>query len=167
VTTSGLVDRYPTLGDARAGGYTRAGPFVPGLGTHYMNRQETAINSDGRMDPADVLRPVLIYDVLGDDAPLAGFMYEMWNRDPDGFMGPNDHWHRHTNTCVVYRDDSVENPFGFDFEVTKDQCGDVGGKFVESTGYMVHVWTVPGYESSNGVFSDSIPSSIAPTARTT
>ena len=28
-----------------------------------------------------------------------------------------------------------------------------GGFFVAQSGYMVHVWTVPGYESPDGVFS--------------
>lgn len=35
--TQTLVDRYPTIADAEAAGYRRAGPFSPGLGTHYIN----------------------------------------------------------------------------------------------------------------------------------
>ena len=38
---------------------------------------------------------------------------------------------------------------------------------MDFTGYMVHVWTVPGYESPEGHFSDSTRRSPVPTARTT
>ena len=36
-------------------------------------------------------------------APIAGFMYySMSTEAPEGFAGPNDHWHRHSNVCVKF-----------------------------------------------------------------
>ena len=46
-------------------------------------------------------------------------------------------------------------------------CEAEGGSLIDFTGYMVHVWTVPGYESTEGTFSDLNPNSPAPTAPTT
>jgi hypothetical protein len=71
--TAELVERYPTIADAEAAGWHRAGPFSPGLGTHYMG-PNYALNSDGDMDPEDLQVPMLVFDGLGPDAPLAGFM---------------------------------------------------------------------------------------------
>lgn len=82
--------------------------------------------------------------------------YVMGDAEPEGFVGPNDHWHYHTNTCVVFKDDGgIEAPLGADMnDVTEEQCARYGGKLLGVTGYMVHVWTVPGYESEQSTFSE-------------
>jgi hypothetical protein len=41
-------------------------------------------------------------------------------------------------------------------------CEAEGGSLMEFSGYMVHVWTVPGYESELGVFSDLNPKLTCP-----
>ncbi len=48
------------------------------------------------------LRPAnLLYDGATDDAPLAGFMYYSTSPvEPEGFAGPNDHWHTHGALCL-------------------------------------------------------------------
>jgi hypothetical protein len=161
--TSELVNRYPTIAAAEAAGYRRAGPFVPGLGTHYIDSSQTNVNVDGRMDTEDIHSPALIYDGLDANSPLAGFMYSSWTgMQPEGFLGPNDHWHAHKNTCIVDTGVAVENPFGFDVEVTHAQCRKLGGTIVKKTPYMVHVWTVPGYESNLGTFSEVNPKLTCP-----
>ena len=33
-------------------------------------------------------------------------------------------------------------------------CTEAGGSFIDLTGYMVHVWSVPGYESPDGMFTE-------------
>jgi hypothetical protein len=167
--TADLVERYPTIADAEAAGWTRAGPFSPGLGTHYMAPRDGrrgvpesgAMGRDGTMDPDRMPLPMLVYDGLEPGAPLAGFMYTSYGTDgePAGFAGPNDHWHYHESVCIVMRDDgSLDTPFGADLEgVTEDMCTDVGGQWITATTYMVHVWNVPGYESPDGMFTELNP----------
>jgi len=158
--TSSLVERYPTLGAAEAAGWNRAGPFSPGLGVHYMG-PGFGLNADGRMDPEDLLAPMLIFDGLTPDAKLAGFMYLAYGTtaEPEGFAGANDHWHYHEHVCIATAPDgSISTPFGADLDgVTEGMCTEAGGSWLDYTGYMVHVWNVPGYESPDGMFTELNP----------
>lgn len=158
-----LVDLYPTVADAEAAGFRRAGPFSPGLGTHYLP-PDGYYNLDGLMDPEDLRWPTLIFDGVEPGSPLAGFMYTAVGseEEPEGFVGPNDHWHYHTNVCIVFGPDGVEAPLGADRSATQEQCDRYGGVLIDNTGYMVHVWTVPGYESSRGIFSEVNPAITCP-----
>ncbi len=155
--TAELVEWYPTIADADAAGWRRAGPFSPGLGTHYMG-PTFAANADGDMDPEDLLTPMLVYDGLEPDARLAGFMYLTYGSgtEPQGFAGPNDHWHYHERVCLRFGAGGViDTPLGADLPgVTEQMCRDAGGSFIKFTGYMVHVWNVPGYESPDGMFTE-------------
>jgi hypothetical protein len=164
-STAELVASYPTIADAEAAGWRRAGPFSPGLGTHYRG-PGYGLNPDGDMDPEDLAAPMLIYDGLEPDAPLAGFMYSAYGTagEPEGFAGPNDHWHYHESVCIVMGEDgAIDTPFGADLEgVTEQMCTEVGGSFIDFTGYMVHVWNVPGYESPDGVFTELNPRIACP-----
>jgi hypothetical protein len=158
--TRALIDKYPTIAAAEAAGYRRAGPFSPGLGTHYINfGGYGGDNADALQVGDQTLTPTLIYDGLEPNSPIAGFMYmALGSGEPEGFAGPNDHWHYHTHTCVVFEDGTIEAPFGADDPgVTEEMCSEVGGSLIENTGYMLHVWTVPGYESPRGVFSEINP----------
>ncbi len=103
--TGELVARYPTAAEAMAAGYRRAGPFTPGLGTHYVGGPMKMVS--GTMDRDELLSPVLIFDGPGAEAPLAGFMYLSIGTQtpPEGFAGPNDHWHYHENVCLIPRAD--------------------------------------------------------------
>jgi hypothetical protein len=164
--TAELVQMYPTIADAEAAGWTRSGPFSPGLGTHY-GAPAFHMNADGVMDTReDLLSPMLVFDGLGRDARLAGFMYIVYGSDtePAGFAGPNDHWHYHERVCIVMGDDgAIDTPFGADLEgVTEQMCTDAGGAFIENTGYMVHAWSVPGYESPDGMFTELNPKITCP-----
>ncbi|MCU0267266.1 MAG: hypothetical protein MUF83_01330 [Acidimicrobiales bacterium] len=157
--TAVLVERYPTAADAEAAGYRRAGPYAPGLGAHYVPFDDYVVNTDGDMDPEDLVAPILIYDGTTPDAPIAGYMFtHLGEEAPEGFPGPNDHWHFHTNVCLTTSPDGhVDAPLGADREVTKEQCDAYGGELIANTGTMVHVWSVPGYESSRGLFSEVNP----------
>jgi hypothetical protein len=162
--TLDLAAKYPTVADAEAAGFRRAGPFSPGLGTHYLP-PNFAPNADGYMDPEDLQWPTLIFDGWAPDSPIAGFMYQAYgsgDQAPEGFAGPNDHWHYHTDVCVVFRPDGVDAPLGADHSATKAQCDEYGGVLIPRTGYMVHVWTVPGYESDRGIFSEVNPAIACP-----
>jgi hypothetical protein len=163
--TAQLVEKYPTIADAEAAGWRRAGPFSPGLGTHYQG-PNYVMNTDGDMDPEDLQAPMLVYDGLGPDAKLAGFMYLAYGRDtaPEGFTGPNDVWHYHEHVCIkTAPDGGIDTPFGADLEgVTEAMCTEAGGTWIDNTGYMAHVWNVPGYESPDGMFTELNPRITCP-----
>ncbi len=155
--TAELVAMYPTVADAEAAGYRRQGPFAPGLGVHYGKGGETLVGAS--ITEENVLKPMLIYDGSNPDSKLAGFMYIAFGVEgvPEGFAGKNDSWHSHSNVCLVVRPDgSTDAPLGADrSDVSKDLCDKYGGFLIDNTGYMLHVWTVPGYESSLGVFHEA------------
>jgi hypothetical protein len=83
--------------------------------------------------------------------------YSMAKTEPEGFAGPNDLWHYHTNLCLVYTEDGIDLPLGADQEVSQAQCDALHGQLMKQSQWMVHVWTVPGYESSVGTFSHTSP----------
>jgi hypothetical protein len=163
--TREVVATYPTLADAMAAGYTRQGPFSPGLGIHYGRYNN--FNADGEMSREDLLNPMtIIYDGVEPTAKIAGFMYYSYSEaEPEGFIGPNDHWHYHTNTCIKPAADGIDAPLGADQSVTAAQCEAVGGSLLPKTGWMVHVWTVPEYpmtDEHGGVFGEVNPALTCP-----
>ena len=48
-------------------------------------------------------------------------------------------------------------PFPADADVTLKMCDAAGGSLMKVTGYMVHAWVVPSWESPQGVFSHDNP----------
>jgi hypothetical protein len=108
-----------------------------------------------------ILAPILIFGGHEATSPLIGFMYMSMSfgaaAEPEGFVGPNDHWHYHTNLCVAFNGTDIDLPLGADQEVTQAQCEAYKGRLLPITGYMVHVWTVPGWENPNGVFAELNP----------
>jgi hypothetical protein len=153
--TALLVEKYPTLADAEAAGWRRAGRFNPGLGVHY---QGSAGSAEGIINGVngEAMLPQLIYDGTDPGSPLAGFMYMADGPDgavPEGFVGPNDHWHSHDKLCISFDNGAIEVLLRGEDEPTKAKCDAVHGMWIVQSGYMVHVWTVPGYESPDGVFS--------------
>jgi hypothetical protein len=146
--------RYPTVADATASGYRLAGGFAPGSGAHYITYG--GLTGQGAFDPA---KPIsLIYDGISPTSQVIGLMYYgMGETAPEGFAGPNDHWHRHSNVCVKNGPNGLEVPFPADADVTEAQCAAVQGSLMKLTGYMVHAWVVPSWESPLGVFSHDNP----------
>jgi hypothetical protein len=141
--------KYPTVADATAAGYRLAGGFAPGSGAHY-------ISYGGLAGPVlDVSHPLaLIYDGTSPTSQVVGLMYYgMGSKPPSGFAGPNDHWHRHSNVCIKYGPGGIEVPFPADADVTAAQCAEARGSLLKVTGWMVHAWVVPSWESPQGVFS--------------
>jgi hypothetical protein len=144
--------QYPTVADATAAGYHLAGGFAPGSGAHYIGFQMTG---NGSFDPNAAQS--LIYDGTSPTSKIVGLMYYAMGAAPEGFAGPNDHWHRHSSVCTKFGNGQIEVPFPVDADVTQAQCTAVGGRFMSITGYMVHAWVVPGWESPQGVFSHENP----------
>jgi hypothetical protein len=152
--------QYPTVASARAAGMIQAGLFAPGVGAHFisyanLNRE---LRPDGSVDPR--YPPGFIYDGVSQASRIVGLMYISiaGGPAPAGFAGPNDHWHRHSNLCIQYRQGGgIAVPFAPDRSVTRAQCDAVHGDFMGRTVWMVHAWVVPGWESPKGVFSHSNP----------
>lgn len=157
--TREVARRLATVADAEAAGYRRAGPFTPGLGAHYVRDGSETLNADGVVDDTDIDNPLsVIYDGTDRDSRIVGFMYLSLDAEPEGFAGPNDMWHIHTNVCTVPgADGALDTPLGADKEVTREQCSEVGGTLMEATPPMVHVWSIAGYESPRGMFSSINP----------
>lgn len=146
--------RYPTVADAVAGGYRVAGGFAPGSGAHYISYG--GLTGSGAFDPTKPL--ALIYDGTSPTSQVIGLMYYgLGDQAPEGFAGPNDHWHRHSNVCIKNGPAGIETPFPADQDVTAAQCTAAQGSLLKTTGYMVHAWVVPSWESPQGVFSHDNP----------
>ncbi len=157
--TMDVIKLYPTVKDAVAAGYRRAGPFLPGLGTHFVGGRT---NGAGPMTDVEILHPsTIIYTGNSPDAPIAGFMYVSIaagkDKEPEGFAGPNDHWHYHVGVCLVRGENGAQEALGFDGSITAESCRTKGGNYMPITQYMLHVWTVPGFSSPLGVFSHTNP----------
>ena len=151
---------YPTVASAEAAGYRRAGPYSPGLGSHYTRSGAAELNPDGIMDDEDLRHPLsIIYDGNEPDSVIAGYMYySMSATEPAGFVGGNDTWHYHTSVCIKVTPEGIDSPFGADLPVTQQQCAAVGGLLLPQTQWMVHVWTIPGYDDlAGGVFAEDNP----------
>jgi hypothetical protein len=146
--------RYPTVADVTAAGYRLAGGFAPGSGAHYITFG--GLSGPGAVDPS---RPLaLIYDGTHPTSQIVGLMYyAIGDRPPEGFAGPNDRWHRHSNVCIKYGSSGIDVPFPADADVTAAQCMAVRGQLLKVTGWMVHAWVVPSWESPLGVFSHENP----------
>jgi len=147
------AEKFPTVASAKAAGMILAGGMAPGVGAHYQVIGASDLTSlNGQSNP---LAPASwIYASTADNAPVVGVMYEsLTDQPPAGFVGPNDHWHRHANVCVKFDAGEIAVPFAADQSVTPQECSDVHGIFMKKTVWMVHAWVVPGWESPQGVFS--------------
>jgi hypothetical protein len=154
VEARAVAMRYPTVSDATAAGYRLAGGFAPGSGAHYISY--SGLTGPGPFDPG---RPLaLIYGGTSQSSQVIGLMYyAVGSSPPEGFAGPNDHWHRHSNVCIKFGQGGVQVPLPVDADVTAAQCAGVHGYLMRVTGWMVHAWVVPSWESPLGVFSHDNP----------
>ena len=150
--TREVAAQYSTVAAATAAGYRRAGPYSPGLGLHYTKSGLEELNPSGVMTDEALRHPLsLMFTSNAPDAELVGFMYYSVSEvEPTGFVGTNDVWHTHSNVCIKLGPDGVDSPFGADLEASGDQCAAVGGVLLPTTQWMLHVWTVSGWESADG-----------------
>jgi hypothetical protein len=146
--------QYPTAADAQRAGMYLAGGFAPGSGAHYVwtTGALKGIQPNGEADPR--YPGSFIYDGTSPTSRIVGLMYlSLAASAPQGFAGPNDHWHRHFNLCISYAPGTIKVPFPADADVTNAQCSAVHGVFMKQSVWMLHTWVVPGWESPDGVFS--------------
>jgi hypothetical protein len=126
---------YPTAAAAMRAGYKFAEGYEHHVGSHYYNFEAI----DGTVDPGHP--EMLLFDGNGPDARLVGLTYYVYwlpTQEPDGFAGPNDHWHKHPGVCFTRG-----GPL-FDPGVCIHRSDNA---------WMLHVWVIPDYESPDGVFS--------------
>ncbi len=144
-----VAARYPTTKEAEADGYRAVTPYIPLIGAHYMK----FLTVDGTFD---IEQPeMLLYDGTEPSSRIVGLSYyALADEEPAGFAGANDHWHRHIGLCI-----DTDNPFVLgDEQTTEEECRRRGGVKAEGAdGWMVHAWVVPGWESTQGVFSAENP----------
>jgi hypothetical protein len=144
VQARAVADRFPTVADAEAAGYTMVTPYVPLIGAHYIKWSLM----DGTFDVAQP--EMLLYDGTAPTSAMVGLSYYQFSRtEPSGFAGPNDHWHQHIGLCLNSQLVVVGGS-----STSAEECAARGGQKIEaSDGWMVHAWVVPGWESQEGVFS--------------
>lgn len=144
-TARRATERFQDVGAAKAAGYQAIGPYVPGMGVHYVR--------SAREQGFDVANPpILLYerDAASGGLRLAGVSYLVVSpADNTGqpAMSPFPktlvRWHKHNNICVLP-----------DHSATADLpaavCRARGGQFTAETSWMLHAWIWK--ESPNGVF---------------
>jgi hypothetical protein len=152
---------FPTLGAAAAAGYRPAGTYGPGQGIHYIGGSGGAPSPDGSLTDDALLHPgTLLYDGTGPDAKLSGLMYSVNTAiEPVGFVGTNDVWHDHEGLCIIQSAEGIKTALSDekDMALKERKCPTVGGRYIKQTGWMMHVWTAPGYDNPQGVFAEENP----------
>ena len=109
----------------------------------------------GRVNALNPAEPLAyIFEGTAPTSKIVGLMFAQFTTyPPEGFAGPNDHWHRHSNLCITFDKGAIGIPFPPDGNVTVAQCNALHGMFLRKTFWMVHAWVVPGWKSPQGVFS--------------
>jgi hypothetical protein len=145
-----VIPRVGTAADALAAGYIQVTPYVPGIGAHYLNLD---LLQDGTFDPA--APEMLLYNGNSPSSALVGLSYGWLGEEPpEGFVGPNDHWHVHPQLCIIGA--LVVGPDS----TPEELCDSVGGRKgmgFDHPMWMGHLWQVPGWESAWGIFSGENP----------
>jgi len=143
--------KYPTVASAVAAGYAQSTVYVPCIGAHYTNvARAVGFNVS---TPSE-----LLYDGTNPASKIVGLSYLVYHPGgaPDGFAGPNDHWHQHTfnGGLCMGRGGLI---IGAESESAAD-CEKAGGHKIALTDiWMLHDWVVPGWECSWGVFASECP----------
>lgn len=145
------TEKYQDVGTAEADGYHAMGPYIPGMGFHYVKA--------GRSRAVDIEHPPILLYEKDAAAPqglrLVGVSYLL--DAPKGSDGqPTENpfppalasWHKHQNICVL-PDRST------DMHLAATQCQERGGRFIPETPWMVHAWIWK--DSPAGVFSPMNP----------
>src|SRR4051794_34549 len=152
---------YPTLEAAVAAGYRPAGTYGPGTGIHYIGGTGGLQSSDGSLTDDGLLHPgTLLFDGTGPDSKLSGLMYSVNTAiEPVGFVGTNDVWHDHEGLCIIQSAAGITTALSdeTDMAVKERKCPTVGGRYIKQSGWMMHVWTAPGYDNPQGVFAEENP----------
>ncbi|HEX3500786.1 MAG TPA: hypothetical protein VHT04_15830 [Stellaceae bacterium] len=146
------TEKYQDVRAAEADGYRVFGPYVAGMGFHYVNTRLARAGFDAERPP------ILLYE-KDDDAPnglwLVGVSYIMPahagdNEQPVAAPFPRAlaAWHRHANICL-FADRSIRT------KLNDVDCIQQGGRFIAETDWMLHAWIWK--DNPAGVFSPTNP----------
>ena len=147
------ISSHDTEEKATALGYVRATAPSNEIGTHWVLWSQIA-------KPFDPATPsMLLFDERRNPAVLVGYSYALQSPTrPEGFAGPNDHWHQHRGLCV-------EGGW-----VVREQApgpGACGGTYIAGGDFwMLHAWVVPGWDNRKGEFAPFNPKLCPPTVGT-
>jgi hypothetical protein len=143
--------KYQDVRVAEQDGYRPIGPYVPGMGLHYVSSRRP--RSFSITQP-----PILLYErdaSATNGLRLTGVSYLLIApADADGqpadppFPKALARWHKHNNVCVL-PDNSAT------VDLTSSQCASKGGHFTSETSWMVHAWIWK--DSPAGAFSPTNP----------
>lgn len=143
------TEKYLDVRIAEADGFRPIGPYVPGMGIHYVNPRVAPV--------FDVERPpILLYERdAAAGLRLAGVSYMVAaSAGVDGQPAESPFpralavWHRHHDVCLL-RGGEVRMPSD------ARACAESGGRFIAETHWMVHAWIWT--DSPAGVFSQTNP----------
>jgi hypothetical protein len=146
-----VVATHPTVADAEADGYRRITPYVPCIAAHYIKNSALA----NGFDPAQP--EILLYEGTAPDSGIVGLSYLQFTGEgeentPEGFPGPNDPWHVHEQLCI-----GAGGVIGAE-DTSDEECIALGGRNQDLGDlWMMHMWNVPGWDSSWGLFSSEHP----------
>ena len=137
------TEQYQDVRVALRDGYVQVTQDLPLLGAHFLNPKHAL---DGVFDPA---KPeILLYAKQDGQWKLVGLSYSEpftgIEQPPEGFAGPLDVWHYHTNLCF-------SGQRVISAKMSADECRGAGGRFVANTGWMAHLWLY--LESPEGLFA--------------
>jgi hypothetical protein len=144
--------KYQDVRTAKVDGYRAIGPYVRGMGFHYVNLRAAR-------GAFDVERPPILLYEGNESGPeglrLVGVSYLL--AAPTGLNGqPVDSpfpralavWHKHNDICLL-GDNTVR------MKVSQVDCQQQGGRFIAETDWMVHAWIWQ--DSPAGVFGPTNP----------
>ena len=137
------TEKYRDVREALKDGYVQATQDLPLIAAHFISPRHAL---DGVFDPA---KPeMLLYAKLDGRWTLVGLSYSMPFQEtetpPEGFAGPLDIWHYHTDLCF-------SGQRVISAQMTAEQCRQAGGRFTRNTGWMAHLWLY--LESPEGLFA--------------
>jgi hypothetical protein len=143
------IAQRDTLEKAGALGYVRAAAPAGGIGTHWVLWSQIA-------KPFDPATPsMLLFDERRSPAVLVGYSYALQSPTrPEGFAGPNDHWHQHIGLCVVN---------GWVVREQTPNAAACSGTYIAGGDFwMLHAWVVPGWDNRKGQFGPFNPKLCPP-----
>ncbi len=140
-----VLSEFDTVEKAAARGYVLATSPSPGIGTHWVRWSQI-------LEPFAPDAPsMLLFDHTKSPPMLVGYSYAVQSaREPSGFTGDSDMWHRHAGLCVALTGWVIRER-----STGPDACDGsyiAGGDF-----WMLHAWIVPGWENSDGMFAPANP----------
>ena len=145
-----VLDTVDTVEEAAARGYVLATSPSPGIGTHWVRWSQI-------LEPFTPDNPsMLLFDHTKSPPVLVGYSYAVQSkREPLGFTGKTDEWHRHAGLCVALSGWVIrERATG------PDACD--GSYIAGADFWMLHAWVVPGWENADGIFAPANPKLCPP-----